>query len=239
MNDLWGFFSKILDYCLFSSYVPTFSSMEQMVDIVPVIVELNKMNVRFNMSVRDPQSVVFASVLRYAGFDVEIVLYVLESDLESSLTYFRSMGYSDAQLLKWSKNFEKLINNYDYSSILKGENKKDELLNCFFKQVIGSCRVKFDVSNIDEKGLMKLFGGQDFHLTEISYVYGIASGSKIIGYLICIGNEYRVMTLKMMFMKKCVVCGCQGVVRLKEVIKLPNGYKTYTLEDGNSYMEAR
>lgn len=239
MNDLWGFFSKILDYCLFSSYVPRFSSMEQMVDIVPVIVELNKMNVRFNIFVRDSQSIIFASILRYAGFDMEIVLSVLESDSESSLAYIRSMGYSDAQIVRWSKNFEKLLNNYDYSSVLKSENKKDELLNCFFKQVIGSCKVKFDVNSIDEKGLMKLFGGQDFHLTEISYVYGIASGSKIVGYLMYIGNEYRVMTLKMMSMKKCVVCGCTKVIKLKEVIKLNDGRKAYVLEDGSSYLEVR
>lgn len=158
-NQLWEFFKPVLMARGFSYYIDKFDSINDLIEIVPVIIELNKMGISIKTEVDDPLKLLLAGSLRYRGYDIKDIESILDSGIEDSMNNLREEGYSDRDIVNLLKNFEKVLNCFDYSSIEGIDSvvkSRNELLSCFFYQLFGS-KPTFDVTSLSYDNLLKVF----------------------------------------------------------------------------------
>lgn len=223
MNDLWREFRLVLKNYNFCPYIKDFGSNEELVHLLPVIVELNKMNVRLDVTIDNSLSLVFSAMLRYIGMPLSLSEYFIEHSFEESMAKLKNeYKVSDKQIQNYSCVFEKFLNANDYSSVLKWESfdiSYRELLNCFFGQVFGAGRSTYSTDKISMENLLKMYNGRRNVSDTAEYycdnIIEIIKENKVIGYVVYNGKSNGVVTLYSLQTNGYTVCGCRNTVNLK------------------------
>lgn len=224
MNDLWRDFKFVLKDYGFKSYIKDFDSNDEMVRILPVIVELNKMNVRLDVVVDNPLSLVFSAMLRYVGMPLSLSEYFIEHSFEESMIKLKNeYNVSDKQIQNYSCVFEKFLNANNYSSVLGWESRGiayRELLNCFFGQIFGAGKSTYSTDMMSMTNLLRVYNNRRITDGIAEYycdnIVEIVSDNKVIGYVMYNGKSNGVVTLYSLQTMGYTVCGCRNTVNLEE-----------------------
>lgn len=231
IKELWAFFKPVLMAKGFSYYIEDFDSVSSFIEIVPVIVELNKMGVSIKESVDDPLKLLIAGGLRYRNFDLNTIKSTLELSAEDSMNMLRTSGFSDKDIVLLLRNFEKVLNCFDYSSIEKvimlGDltSAKNELLNCFVHQLIGGSKPSFNVSTLSYNDLLKVFRSKTKSTAKIELpetLMVVDESDKLVGYFMKLNGRPVVISHKALLSYGYTVIGCTNKYRGTEV---ENGFK--------------